>query len=361
MTAVKNFPADLATQPARTLLEVRNLKTYFFMQDGVVKAVDGVTFDIRERQTLGVVGESGCGKSITAMSVLRLITRPGRIVNGEIMLRDKDILKLPEAQLRDIRGDQVSMIFQEPMTSLNPVFTCGDQIAEAVSLHEPVSRKEAWNRAIDMIAAVGIPDARRRAKEYPHQLSGGMRQRVMIAMALSTNPELLIADEPTTALDVTIQAQILELMKSLRERNKMAIMLITHDLGVIAEMADDVVVMYAGKVMERADVGTTFESPHNPYTKGLLASIPRLGERRHRLEVIKGTVPNPLNLPTGCLFKRRCPYAMPVCDTPPPLQELRPGHLSRCWLTPEGAAPAIGEDPPKELAEQTAQQMTVDA
>ena len=361
MTAVRTYPTDLVPEAAQTLLEVRDLKTHFYTNDGVVKAVDGVTFSIRERQTLGLVGESGCGKSITAMSILRLIGRPGKIVGGEIRLRDKDIMRMTEAQLRDVRGDQISMIFQEPMTSLNPVFSCGDQIAEAVSLHEPVSHKEAWNRAVEMIGAVGIPDPARRAKQYPHQLSGGMRQRVMIAMALSTNPELLIADEPTTALDVTIQAQILELMKSLRERNKMAIMLITHDLGVIAEMADYVVVMYSGKVMERADVTTTFESPHNPYTRGLLASIPRMGERRKRLEVIQGTVPSPLNLPTGCLFKRRCPYAMPVCDTAPPLQELRPGHVSRCWLTAEGAAPTIGENPSKELAEETAKAMTVDA
>ncbi len=298
------------------LLTVKDLRTHFFTQDGVVKAVDGISFGIRNGETLGIVGESGCGKSITALSVMRLIERPGRIVEGSIRLAGRDLLAMSDEEMRDVRGNAISMIFQEPMTSLNPVYTCGDQIAEAISLHEGIPRREAKDRAVEMLSKVGIPDAKRRAREYPHQLSGGMRQRVMIAMALSTNPELLIADEPTTALDVTIQAQILELMKGLRERNRMAIMLITHDLGVIAEMADDVVVMYAGKVVEAAEVTTVFERPHHPYTRGLLASIPRMGERRLRLEVIQGVVPNPLNLPTGCLFKRRCPYAMPVCDTP---------------------------------------------
>jgi oligopeptide/dipeptide ABC transporter ATP-binding protein len=275
-------------------------------------------------------------------------------VEGSIRFGSRDLLELSDEEMRDVRGNAISMIFQEPMTSLNPVYTCGDQISETISLHEGIPRRQAGERAIEMLSQVGIPDAKRRAHEYPHQLSGGMRQRVMIAMALSTNPELLIADEPTTALDVTIQAQILELMKALRERNRMAIMLITHDLGVIAEMADDVVVMYAGKVVEAADVTTVFERPHHPYAKGLLASIPRLGERRLRLEVIQGVVPNPLNLPSGCLFKRRCRYAMPVCDTPPPLQQIEPGHLSRCWLTPAGEAPAVGVDPTREAAEEAA-------
>ncbi len=334
------------------LLEVKGLRTHFFTRDGTVKAVDGVTFSINNGQTLGVVGESGCGKSITALSVMRLIERPGRIVEGEIRFDGRSLLELTSDQMQDVRGNSISMIFQEPMTSLNPVYSCGDQISEAVSLHGAVSRKESWERAVDMLGQVGIPDPPRRAKQYPHELSGGMRQRVMIAMALSTNPDLLIADEPTTALDVTIQAQILELMKSLRERNRMAIMLITHDLGVVAEMADDVVVMYAGKVVENADVATIYETPHHPYTRGLLASIPRLGEKRERLEVIQGVVPNPLNLPKGCLFKRRCPYAMPVCDTPPPLQQIGPGHLSRCWLTPTGEPPAIGPAPTPEAAQE---------
>jgi oligopeptide/dipeptide ABC transporter ATP-binding protein len=341
------------------LLAVDGLRTHFFTQDGVVKAVDGISFSIRHGETLGIVGESGCGKSITALSVMRLIERPGRIVEGSIRLGDRDLLALSDEEMRDVRGNAISMIFQEPMTSLNPVYTCGDQISEAISLHEGIPRKQATEQAIQMLGQVGIPDPKRRASEYPHQLSGGMRQRVMIAMALSTNPELLIADEPTTALDVTIQAQILELMKTLRERNRMAIMLITHDLGVIAEMADDVVVMYAGKVVEAAEVTTIFERPHHPYSQGLLASIPRMGERRLRLEVIQGTVPNPLNLPPGCLFKRRCPHAMPVCETAPPLQEIGPGHVSRCWLTAAGEPPAIGVEPTREEAEEAALALSV--
>jgi len=343
------------------LLEVRNLRTHFFTQDGTVKAVDGVSFTVDDGKTLGIVGESGCGKSITAMSILRLIGRPGRIVEGEIILDGRDLVKASEDEIRDVRGHTISMIFQEPMTSLNPVYSCGDQIAETVSLHLKLGRRESMNRAIEMLRLVGIPDAKRRAREYPHQLSGGMRQRVMIAMALSTNPALLIADEPTTALDVTIQAQILELMKEMRSRNKMAILLITHDLGVVAEMADDVVVMYAGKVVESATADQTFAQPHHPYTKGLLNSIPRLGDRRKRLEVIKGVVPNPLNLPQGCLFKRRCPYAMPVCDTAPPFQEVRPGQFSRCWLTPEGDPPAIGAAAPPDVAERAAAQLSVES
>jgi peptide/nickel transport system ATP-binding protein/oligopeptide transport system ATP-binding protein len=351
----------MADRPSgeKSLLEVEDLRTHFATADGLVKAVDGVSFSIRNGETLGVVGESGCGKSITALSIMRLIERPGRIVGGSITLAGRNLLDVSDAEMRDIRGDSISMIFQEPMTSLNPVYTCGDQIEEAIAVHRDVSGREARDRAIEMLAQVGIPDPKRRAREYPHQLSGGMRQRVMIAMALSTNPELLIADEPTTALDVTIQAQILELMKALRERNRMAIMLITHDLGVIAEMADDVVVMYAGKVVEASDVMTVFEHPHHPYSKGLLASIPRLGEKRERLEVIKGVVPNPLNLPTGCLFKRRCPSRMPVCDVAPPFQEIAPGHVSRCWLTPAGEPPEIGSAPAAEDAIEAAEALSV--
>ena len=343
------------------LLEIKGIKTHFFTQDGVVKAVDDVTFEIGHGQTLGVVGESGCGKSITSLSVMRLIERPGRIVAGEILLNGENLLAKSDGEMRDIRGDQISMIFQEPMTSLNPVFTCGDQIAEAVQQHTAVSRREAWDRAVEMLRVVGIGDAKRRATEHPHQLSGGMRQRVMIAMALSTNPDLLIADEPTTALDVTIQAQILEVMRDLRAKNRMAIMLITHDLGVVAEMADEVVVMYAGKVVERADVRTVFGSSHHPYTQGLLLSIPRIDERRERLQVIKGTVPSPLNLPSGCLFKRRCPHRMRVCNVAPPYQEIGPSHFSRCWLTPAGEAPAVGADAEGEEAERAADVLTVEA
>ena len=365
MTALTSDSKAASRDRDGNLLEISGLRTHFFTQDGTVKAVDGVSFEIKFGQTLGVVGESGCGKSITALSTMRLIERPGKTIAGEIRLDGRDLLKLSPEDMGDIRGNAISMIFQEPMTSLNPVFTCGDQIAEAVALHNKVSRSQAWDRAISMLEQVGIADASRRAKAYPHQLSGGMRQRVMIAMALSTNPELLIADEPTTALDVTIQAQILELMKALREQNKMAIMLITHDLGVVAEMADEVVVMYAGKVVERADVDTIFAEPHHPYTQGLLASIPRLGEKRERLEVIRGVVPNPLNLPQGCLFKRRCPHAMPICDTPPPLRQIPAAegvtrHLSRCWLEPDGSPPAIGPEATPEAAAEAAATLTVE-
>jgi oligopeptide/dipeptide ABC transporter ATP-binding protein len=357
-----------AGDPTENLLEIDGLRTHFFTQDGTVKAVDGVTFQIKYGQTLGVVGESGCGKSITALSTMRLIERPGRVVEGEIRLDGRNLLALSDEDMGEVRGNSISMIFQEPMTSLNPVFTIGDQIAEAVALHKKVSKSESWDRAVAMLDQVGIADAKRRVKQYPHQMSGGMRQRVMIAMALSTDPELLIADEPTTALDVTIQAQILELMKSLREQNRIAIMLITHDLGVVAEMADEVVVMYAGKVVERADVDTVFAAPHHPYTKGLLASIPRLGEKRDRLEVIQGVVPNPLNLPKGCLFKRRCPYAMPICDTPPPLRDVTLAgaaigttrHLSRCWLQPDGSSPEVGIDPPADEAAAASARLTVE-
>ncbi len=371
MSAIEtaNAPHNPRT-PTENLLEVRGLRTHFFTRDGTVKAVDGVDLEIGYGKTLGVVGESGCGKSITALSIMRLIERPGRTIAGSIDLDGRDLLRMSPDELSEVRGNSISMIFQEPMTSLNPVFRTGDQVAETVQLHKKVSRKEAMDRAVEMFKAVGIADAPRRVRTYPHEMSGGMRQRVMIAMALSTNPELLIADEPTTALDVTIQAQILELMKALRERNRMAIMLITHDLGVVAEMADDVAVMYAGKIVEKADVETLFESPHHPYTKGLLASIPRLGEKRDRLEVIQGMVPNPLNLPKGCLFKRRCPYAMPICDVAPPLRDVsqaatadgRPqkGHVSRCWLTPDGGLPECGPDPTVEVAEETAARVTVE-
>ena len=357
-------PIRAAPMPSRpegsALLQIEDLRTHFFTQDGTVKAVDGVTFAIENGRTLGVVGESGCGKSVMAMSILRIISRPGRIVSGRILLEGRDLVTMSDDDIRDVRGNAISMIFQEPMTSLNPVFSCGDQIAEVVSLHLGLDRRAAMQRAVEMLHRVGISDAERRAREYPHQLSGGMRQRVMIAMALSTNPALLIADEPTTALDVTIQAQILEVMKEMRAQKKMAIMLITHDLGVVAEMADDVVVMYAGKIVEQGDATTIFERPRHPYTIGLLHSIPRLGQHRRRLEVIQGVVPNPLNLPKGCLFKRRCQFAMPICDVPPPLQQVQPGHLSRCWLTPEGTPPAVGPDAPTEVAEAAAIQLSVE-
>jgi oligopeptide/dipeptide ABC transporter ATP-binding protein len=342
------------------ILSVRELATWFDTMDGTVRAVDGVDLDLRVGRTLGLVGESGCGKSITALSILRLIERPGRIVGGRVMLGETDLLKLDEKQIRSVRGNRISMIFQEPMTSLNPVYTCGRQISEAVRAHRDVGRSEAEARAVDMLGRVGIPDPARRARQYPHELSGGMRQRVMIAMALSTDPDVLIADEPTTALDVTIQAQIFELIRALRDQRSMSMLLITHDLGVIAEMADEVIVMYSGKVFERAAVNTVMEQPHNPYTRGLLASIPRLGARRHRLDVIQGVVPNPLNLPKGCLFKRRCPYAMPICDTPPPLREVASGHLSRCWLEPDGSPPPNADETGGPAVEQAATAATVE-
>jgi len=350
------------TSPQTTpRLDIRDLSVTVQTDEGEAKILDRTSLKLMPGSIHGLVGESGCGKSTLMRAVLGILPKRGRASQGQILLDGRDLVSLSENDLRDVRGNAISMIFQEPMTSLNPVFTCGDQIAEVVALHLHLDRKAAMDRAVEMLQFVGIPDARRRAKEYPHQLSGGMRQRVMIAMALSTNPALLIADEPTTALDVTIQAQILELMKEMRTRNGMAIMLITHDLGVVAEMAHDVVVMYAGKIVEQADAETVFERPHHPYTKGLIASIPRLGERRTRLEVIKGTVPNPLNLPSGCLFKRRCPYAMPICDTAPPFQQVEPGHFSRCWLTPTGEPPAVGAAAPPDVAEAEAARLTTEA
>ncbi|MEX1335154.1 MAG: ABC transporter ATP-binding protein [Candidatus Limnocylindrales bacterium] len=362
MTAEPTVPGTTSDPKAlaENVLEIKGLRTHFGTIDGTVKAVDGVSFEIKRGQTLGVVGESGCGKSVTAMSVMRLIERPGEIVAGSATLSGTDLLSLSDKDMEATRGDRMAMIFQEPMTSLNPVYTCGDQIVEALTMHMNMGRGAARRRAVEMLARVGIPEPAQRARQYPHELSGGMRQRVMIAMALSTEPELLIADEPTTALDVTIQAQILELMKELREQNDMAIMLITHDLGVVAEMADEVVVMYGGKVVERADAITIYEQPHHPYTKGLLASIPKLGQKRQRLEVIKGVVPNPLNLPAGCMFKRRCPVAMPVCDSLPPMRRLEEGHISRCWLEPDGSEPAIGADASPEQARRAADEISIE-
>jgi len=316
------------------LLEVTDLRTYFYTSEGVIPAVDGVTFYIGKGETVGMVGESGCGKSVTSLSVMRLIPcPPGKIKSGEILFEGKNLLKKSEAEMRRIRGNHISMIFQEPMTSLNPVYTIGDQICEAIELHQGLSKKESLEKAIEMLRMVGIPLPERRVREYPHQMSGGMRQRVMIAMALSCNPKLLIADEPTTALDVTIQAQILELMKKLKRELGMAILIITHDLGVVAEMAERVVVMYAGKIVEESDVRTLFSSPLHPYTSGLLASIPRLDKPASRLHVIEGGVPNLLNLPPGCRFHPRCPHVMDVCKhEEPPLVELRGGRKVACWL-----------------------------
>jgi len=319
------------------LLDIKGLKTYFFTEEGVVRAVDGIDLRIDRGETLGVVGESGCGKTVTALSIMRLIPMPpGRIVEGQMVWQNRDLVTLPPAQMRKVRGKEISMVFQEPMTSLNPVFTIGEQIAEAIRLHERLGRRDAMAKTVEMLKIVHIPNPERRVKEYPHQLSGGMRQRVMIAMALSCNPKLLIADEPTTALDVTIQAQILDLLNELKAKIGMAVLLITHDMGVIAETAQRVMVMYAGKVVEEAPVKDLFKEPLHPYTQGLLRSIPRIdtaATTKRRLEAIPGVVPSLLNLPKGCKFEPRCPHAKPVCkDQEPVLKEMKPGHKVSCWL-----------------------------
>ena len=321
------------------VLEIDDLKTYFFTPAGVVKAVDGVSYSVRNGETLGVVGESGCGKSVTALSVLRLVANPpGRIVGGSVRLDGRNLLELDEREMEEIRGNAISMIFQEPMTSLNPLFSVGHQIAEAIAVHQGVGRQAAMRQAVDMLSRVSIPQPEQRAHSYPHQMSGGMRQRVMIAMALSCNPKVLIADEPTTALDVTIQAQILALMRELQQAYGMAIILITHDMGVVAENADRVIVMYAGRKVEEAEVGDLFERPAHPYTRGLLASIPHLddaaraAEARTRLNEIKGLVPSLVDLPKGCSFAARCSLATDQCRTMiPPLTEHWPAHWVACW------------------------------
>jgi len=330
------------------LLTVRELRTYFDTADGVVKAVDGVSFAIGRRQTFALVGESGCGKSVTAYSIIGLVERPaGRVAGGEVRLEGQSLLDLTEKQMQQVRGSRISMIFQEPMTSLNPVFTCGSQIVEAIALHQDLSARAARRRAIETLAKVGIPAPAQRFREYPHQLSGGMRQRVMIAMALSCNPRLLIADEPTTALDVTIQAQILELMKDIQRQRHLSILLITHDLAVVAETADVVGVMYASRMAELSDAGRLFADPLHPYTRGLFRSLPRLGAKKRRLETIPGSVPNPLRFPSGCRFHPRCPVGRELerCRTAePPLREVKPGHWAACWQCP-GYAEAPQSDP----------------
>ncbi len=318
------------------LVQTKDLQTFFYTDEGVVRAVDGVDIKISVGETLGLVGESGCGKSVTSLSIMRLIPwPPGKIVGGEIWFKGEDILKKSEEEMRRIRGSQISMIFQEPMTSLNPVFTVGYQISEAILVHQDVTEEEAKKRAIEMLDLVGIPDPDKRYDEYPHQMSGGMRQRVMIAMALSCNPDLLISDEATTALDVTIQAQILELMKDLKRKIGMAILLITHNLSVIAEMADNVAVMYSGKIVEYSDIRTIFKSPQHPYTYGLLSSIPLVTKKRvkgEKLPIIEGVVPNPYHLPKGCYFHPRCPYSTKICrEEDPNIEEISPGHFVKCW------------------------------
>ena len=327
----------MMTEEKQPLLEVRHLKTYFFTEDGVVKAVDGVDFSVDTGEVLGLVGESGCGKSVTSFSVMRLVGVPGKIVEGEVFFEGKDLLKLPEAEMVKMRGNRMSMIFQQPQSSLNPVYKVGDQVAEVLQIHQEMSKEEAWEKAIDLLRQVGIPDAAKKANAFPHEMSGGQAQRVMIAMALALNPNLLIADEPTTALDVTIQAQILDLMRGLRENMGTAVILITHDLGVIAEMADRVAVMYAGRIVEQSGVKALFEKPLHPYTQGLIASIPVLGKVTDKLDVIPGSVPNLINLPPGCQFAPRCrsrvSYGLTICTREEPdLLEALPGHAVRCWL-----------------------------
>ncbi len=329
-----------ASSPAGTpppddiLLEVRGLKTHFHVMDGTVPAVDGVDFSLRRGETLGLVGESGCGKSVTSLSIMRLVdTPPGEYVAGEIWFDGQDLLRIPESEMESIRGNDMTMIFQEPMTSLNPVFTIGSQISEQVALHRKVGNKAAWERAVEMLRLVGIPSPERRAKQYPHEMSGGMRQRAMIAMALSCDPKLIIADEPTTALDVTIQAQILELIKQIQIDTGTALLLITHDLAVVAETVEEVAVMYAGKIVETGKVDEVLLNPRHPYTEGLLTSIPSHVPRGQRLNVIRGTVPNPFRMPAGCRFEPRCPYAMDICKrVEPKLAHVVDDRRAACWL-----------------------------
>src|SRR5512141_2444145 len=301
----------------KPLLEVKNLKTYFYPEDGVVRAVDGVSFEVYPGEVLGLVGESGCGKSVTSLSIMRLISKPGKVDAGEILLDGENLLNLSEEEMTKVRGNRISMIFQQPQTALNPVFKVGDQLAEVLNVHQDMGKEAGWNRAIALLKMVGVPDPERRVEAYPHELSGGMAQRVMIAMALACIPELLIADEPTTALDVTIQAQILDLMRDMRTKMQASVILITHDLGVVAEMAERVAVMYAGEIVEQTDVNSLFANPKHPYTRGLIGSIPVLGEIKERLDVIPGSVPNLINLPPGCRFAPRCQarfqYGLKIC------------------------------------------------
>ena len=324
------------------LLRVEHLETHFVTDTTTIRAVDDVSFEVRAGETLAIVGESGSGKSVTAMSILRLVPQPpGRIVGGKVWFKGRDLAALPESEMRSVRGRDISMIFQEPMTSLNPVFTCGDQIGETLVLHEKISKRESRHRAIEMLQLVGIPAPEQRVHEYPHQLSGGMRQRVMIAMALACRPAILIADEPTTALDVTIQAQILDLLDRLKAELGMAVVLITHDLGIVAEHADRVAVMYAGQIVEYCDVPSAFRLPLHPYTAGLQASLPRLGVKQDRLKVIPGNVPNPSRFPEGCRFGPRCPSRIDACGMAQPLRVLAGEHWSRCGRADEIASGAV--------------------
>ena len=319
------------------LLEVKGLKTYFYTEDGIVRAVDGVDIEVYPGEVLGIVGESGCGKSVTSLSIMRLISKPGKIDAGEILLDGENLLHLSEEEMSKVRGNRISMIFQQPQTALNPVFKVGDQLAEVLNVHQDMGKEAGWKRAVALLKMVGVPDPERRAEAYPHELSGGMAQRVMIAMALACVPEVLIADEPTTALDVTIQAQILDLMRDMRREMGTSVILITHDLGVVAEMAERVAVMYAGEIVEQTEVNSLFDEPLHPYTQGLIGSIPILGEIKDKLDVIPGSVPNLVNLPPGCRFAPRCQarvkHSLTICaDVKPDLEEVKPGHQVRCWL-----------------------------
>ena len=327
----------MSSNNKQPLLEVQNLKTYFYTEDGIVKAVDGVDFAVYPGEVMGLVGESGCGKSVTSLSIMRLIGIPGKVVDGEIFFEGRNLLTLSEAEMVDMRGNRISMIFQQPQSSLNPVFKVGDQVAEVLQIHQNMGREESWEKAVDLLRLVGIPDVEEKAHAYPHEMSGGQAQRVMIAMALALNPQLLLADEPTTALDVTIQAQILDLMRDLRTRMGTSVILITHDLGVIAEMADRVAVMYAGRIVEKSEIDALFAKPLHPYTQGLIASIPVLGQIKDRLDVIPGSVPNLINLPPGCKFASRCrarvDNELAICtEIEPDLLPILPDHNVRCWL-----------------------------
>ncbi|REJ35135.1 MAG: peptide ABC transporter ATP-binding protein [Bacillota bacterium] len=358
------LPDTERTINAEPILDVRNLRTHFFTDRGVVKAVDGVSFQLYPGETVGVVGESGCGKSMTAASIMRLVSHPGRIVGGEILFMGEDLVRKSEREMRRLRGNQLAMIFQDPLTTLNPVLKVGRQITESIRVHagddredggffgwlrrllDPsgrISRKEAWDRAVDLLRQVGIPAPDERMRAYPHEMSGGMRQRVMIAIALACNPVLLLADEPTTALDVTIQAQILELMQDIKEKRGTSILLITHDFGVVSEFCDRVIVMYAGKIVEQAPLDELLDNPRHPYTQGLLASIPRLGDKSHKVRPIKGIVPELHDLPPGCSFSTRCPLADEYCGrVEPELEEIAPGHLVACHKVDATAAGAKG-------------------
>ena len=327
----------MSSNNKQPLLDVKNLKTYFYTEDGIVKAVDGVDFSVYPGEVMGLVGESGCGKSVTSLSIMRLIGIPGKVIDGEIFFEGRNLLTLSESEMVDMRGNRISMIFQQPQSSLNPVFKVADQVAEVLQIHQNMGREESWEKAVDLLRLVGIPDPDEKAHSYPHEMSGGQAQRVMIAMALALNPQLLLADEPTTALDVTIQAQILDLMRDLRTRMGTSVVLITHDLGVIAEMADRVAVMYAGRIVEQSEIDSLFDKPLHPYTQGLIASIPVLGKIKDRLEVIPGAVPNLIGLPPGCKFASRCrarvEHELEICTVQEPdLLPILPDHNVRCWL-----------------------------